>query len=100
MRRTHLGAVTKVRIPITPPLGSEIQDMPNGTQQINTALFDVARQRRMGCVEVAKGAVRILGENRNGRVLISLAVFAAEIVFERIGAATQQPQPVPAARAC
>jgi hypothetical protein len=38
-----LSAVTKVRIPITPPLRSEIENMPNGTQQINAALFDVAR---------------------------------------------------------
>jgi hypothetical protein len=32
-RRTAvtLSAVTKVRIPITPPLGSDIEDMPNGT---------------------------------------------------------------------
>jgi hypothetical protein len=46
-RRTQVRAVTKVRVPLTAPLWSEIQDMPNGTQQIDTALFDVARERRM-----------------------------------------------------
>src|SRR5688500_13545669 len=94
-RRTHVGAVTKVRDPLAAPLWSEIQDMPNGGVEIDTALFDVARERRMNRVEVAKGSVSISSENGNGRILISLAVFAAEIVFERVGAATQQPEPVP-----
>jgi hypothetical protein len=42
--RTHVRAVTKLRGPLTAPLRTEIQDMPNGRQQIDTALFDVARQ--------------------------------------------------------
>ena len=72
--------------------------MPNGTQEIDAALFDVARQSGMSRVEVANGAVIVPSEDRNGRVLIPLAVFAPEIVFERIVATTQEPQPVPAAR--
>ena len=88
-RRTHVRAVTKVRVPLTATLWSEIQNMPNGTEQIDTALFDVARERRMSCVEVTNGSVSISSENGNGRILIPLAVFAAEIVFERVGAATQ-----------
>jgi hypothetical protein len=74
--------------------------MIGGTQQIEAALFDVARQGRMSCVEVAKGAVVVSSENRNRRVLIPLAVFAAKIVFERIVATTQEPESMPAARAC
>ena len=72
--------------------------MISGTQQIKAALFDVARQRGMSCVEVAKGAVVVSSENRDRRVLIPLAVFAAKIVFERIVATTQEPQLMPAAR--
>jgi hypothetical protein len=63
--------------------------MPNGTVEIDTALFDVARERRMYRIEVAQGSVSISSENRNGRILIPLAVLAAEIVFERVGARTQ-----------
>ncbi len=44
-RRTHVRAVIKVRVPLTAPLWSEIQDMPNGRQQIDTALFYVAGER-------------------------------------------------------
>ena len=72
--------------------------MISGTQQIKAALFDVARQRGMSCVEAAKGAVVVSIENRDRRVLIPLAVFAAKVVFERIVATTQAPQLMPAAR--
>jgi hypothetical protein len=63
--------------------------MPNGRVEIDTALFDVTREGRMNRVEVAQGSVGISSENGNGRILIPLAVFAAEIVFEGAGAATQ-----------
>src|SRR5215475_3851617 len=53
----------------------------------------------MSRVEVTNGAVIVPSEDRNGRVLIPLAVFAPAIVFERIIPTTQEPQPVPATRA-
>src|SRR5262245_15502202 len=53
----------------------------------------------MNRVEVTNRAVIVPREDRNGRVLIPLAVFAPEIVFERIVATTQEPQPVPTALA-
>jgi len=92
-RRTvlTLSAVTKGRVPITSPLGSEVEDMPNRAQEIDAALFNVARQRRMSRVEVTNGTVIVPSKDGNGRVLISLAVFAPEIVFERIVATTQEP---------
>ena len=89
MRRAYIRAVTQVRDPVAAPLWSEIQNMPNGRVKIDPALFDVTRERRMNRVEVAKGSVGISSENGNGRILIPLAVFAAEIVFERVSAATQ-----------
>ena len=42
-RYTHVSALTKVRIPITPSLGSDIEDVVHGTERINAALLDVAR---------------------------------------------------------
>lgn len=75
--------------------------MISGTQQIKAALFDVARQRGMSCVEVAKGAVVVSSENRDRRVLIPLVVFAAKVVFERIVATTQDASvDASRARAC
>ena len=59
----------------------------------------ISGQRRMSRVEVTKGAVIVPSEDRDRRVLIPLAVFASEIVFERIGATTQEPQVVPASPA-
>jgi hypothetical protein len=92
----HLGAVSKLRIPVTPPLRCEIEDIPDGTQQIEAALLDITGHPRMGAIEVTNGAVTVPREDRDCRVLIPLAVFAAKIVLERTGAATQETQVIPA----
>ena len=95
----HLGTVTKLRIPVTTSLGYEIQDIVDGGQQVEAALLDVVRHRRVGAVEVAQRADTVPTEYGYRRILVPLAVFAAQIVLERAGAATQESQPVPASRA-
>ena len=47
-------------------------------------------------IEVAQRAVLVPRKNRHRRVLIALAVFAVQIVLERVGATTKEPQRVPA----
>ena len=48
---------------------------------------------------MAQGAVSVAGENRNGGVLTSFAVFAAEVVFEGAVSGAEEAQLVPASRA-
>src|ERR1044071_9712970 len=54
----------------------------------------------MTAVKVAQRAIDLASENRNGRVLMSFAVFAAEVVFESAFPRAQQTQPVPTATPC
>src|SRR5205085_7935762 len=49
----------------------------------------------MTTVRVAQRSVALTSENRNRRVLMSFAIFTAEIVFESAFAGAQQTQSVP-----
>src|SRR5437763_867461 len=49
-------------------------------------------------VEMPQGAVSIARENRDRGVLMPLAIFAAEIIFECAVPGTKESQPVPASR--
>jgi len=53
----------------------------------------------MGRVKMAHGAAGVAGEDGNCRVLVTVAVLAAEVVFETAIASTEESQLVPAARA-
>ena len=95
-----LGAVGKAGVPTAPALRSEVHEVPDGSEQIDAALFDVWRHARMRTIEMAQGAVGIAGENGNRGVLMPVAVFAAQVVLEGAGATTQESQPVPTSAAC
>ena len=58
--------------------------MPDRTQQIYAALLYLRRHPWMRRVEMVNGAVAVLGEDRNHRILMALPVFASKIVFERV----------------
>src|SRR5213080_5210281 len=93
--RLHTGAVAEVRVPITASLWRQVQDVVDRAQKIEAALSDVVGHRGMRRVEMAKRAIAVPRENRYCRILIPLAVFAAEVVLECIATATQEPQSVP-----
>src|SRR6266498_2983036 len=94
-RGTRIGAVTEFRIPIAPALRCQVEDVVNRAHQVEAALLDVFRQRWVSGVKVAKNAVLVSSEDRHRRVLVSLAIFAAQIILEGVRARTQQPQSVP-----
>ena len=48
---------------------------------------------------MAQPAVTIASENRYRRILVAVAIFAEQVVLERIVAATHQPQVIPASLA-
>src|SRR5262245_20157629 len=54
----------------------------------------------MGRIEVANGALVVLGKNRHCRILVPLAIFAAQVVFEGVVAAAQKPEVIPTPLAC
>src|SRR6266545_91307 len=80
-RGARIGAVTEFRIPITPALRCQVEDVVNGAQQLEAALLDVFRQRWVSGVKVPKSAVLVSSEDRHRRVLVSLAIFAAQIIY-------------------
>src|SRR6059036_238562 len=89
-RRVHLGTVIERRIKGASSRWRQIKDIPNRIQLVDAALFDVVGQPWMTTVKMAQRAVGISGENRNRRVLMSFAIFAAEIVLESAVACAQQ----------
>ena len=62
-------AVGKIGVPVAAALRSEVQEVPDGCEQVDAARSDVGGHPRMRGVEVAHGAVGIAGENGNGGVL-------------------------------
>ncbi len=92
------GAVVKARVPVASPLRGEVQEVPDGSEQVDAALADVRSHPRMRGVEVAQGAVSVAGKNGNGRVLMPFAVFSAEVILESVAAGAEETQLVPASR--
>src|SRR5437870_8377522 len=88
--RLHLGPVIERRVKGASSLWRQIKDIPNRIQLIDAALFDVIGQPRMATVKMAQRAVTVSSENRNRRVLLSFAIFAAEIVLESAFSGAQQ----------
>src|ERR1043166_2771019 len=92
-------AVVETGVPVATTLRSEVQEVPDGSEQVDAPLFDVGRHPRMRAVEVPQRAVGAARENGNGRVLMPFAVFTAEVVLEGAVAGAEQPKLVPAASA-
>lgn len=69
-------AVLEAAVPVAAALRRKVQEVPDGSQQIDAALFDVGGHPGMRGVEVVQGAVAIAGENGNGGVLLSFDIFA------------------------
>src|ERR1700730_11462947 len=93
------GAVVEVGVPVAAALRGEVHEVPDWSEQVDAALRDVGGHPRMRSIEVAQDAVGVAGENRNGGVLTSFAVFAAEVVLEGAVSGAQEAQLVPASRA-
>src|SRR6266567_7684385 len=94
-RRLHLGPVLERCIPLTSALRRQVHNIPNRILLVNAALFDVVGQPWMPTVKMAQRAITVSRENRNRRVLMSFAIFAAEIVLESAFAGAQQTEFVP-----
>jgi hypothetical protein len=73
--------------------------VPDGGEEIAAALLNVGAHAGMRRIEMPHGAVGVAGEDGDGRVLMTFAVFAAEVVLEGAVAGAQQAQLVPAAGA-
>src|SRR5438034_8691497 len=95
----HAGAVAELRVPISTALWRQVQHVIHGAQKVEATLLDIVGHRRMRTVEVAKRAGAVSDENRDRRVLVSFAIFATHVVFEGVGAATEEPEPIPASAA-
>src|SRR6266850_114433 len=91
----HLCPVLERRIKLAASLRRQVQHIPNRIQLINAALFDVLGQPWMTTVKMAQRAIAVSRENRNRGVLMSFAIFAAEIVLKSAVAGAQQTQFVP-----
>src|SRR5215472_6799685 len=72
--------------------------MPDGIEQVNTTLRNVGSHPRMSGIKVAHSAAGVTGENGNGRVLLTFAIFAAQIEFESGIARAKEAQLVPTSR--
>ncbi len=88
--RVHFRPVLERRIERAASLRRQIQNIPNRNQLIDAALLDVVGQPWMTTVEMAQRAVTVSRENRNSRVLIAFAIFAAKIVLESAFPGAQQ----------
>src|SRR5258705_11757307 len=75
-RDGSLHSVIEPRVPIPPAPRRVVENVVDGTQEIETALPDVLAQPRVSRVEVAHGAVGVLGEDGHRRGLTSLTVLA------------------------
>ncbi len=93
------GAVVEVGVPVSATLRGEVHEVPDWSEQVDAALLDLGGHPGMRGIEVAQGAVGVAGENRNGGVLASFAVFAAEVVLECAVSGAQEAQLVPASGA-
>src|SRR5207245_6340670 len=86
----NLGTVVERCVELAASLRRQVQQIPNRSQLIDAALFDVVGQPWMATVEMAQRAVAVSSENRNRRVLMSFGIFASEIVLESAFAGAQQ----------
>jgi hypothetical protein len=68
-------AVVEAGVPLAAALWSEVQEMPDGREEVDAALEDGGRHPRMHGVEMADGAIDVAGENGNGGVLLALRGF-------------------------
>ena len=89
--------VAQRRVPVVATRWSEVEKVPDRRQEVDAPLADLLRHPRMTGVEVADAAVRVAGEDGDGRVLAAVLVLALEVVFERARARAQQPEAVPTA---
>jgi hypothetical protein len=90
-------AVGEVGVPLAAALRSEVQEVPDRSEQVDAALEELGAHPRMRSVEVAQGAIGVTDENGNGGVLTPFAVFVAQVVFEGAVAGAKEAQLVPAA---
>jgi len=95
----NFRAVIETGVPVAATFWSEVHEVPDGSEQVNAALFDVWGHARMRGIEVAQGAVSVVRENRNGRILMPFAVFAAEVELKGAVGGAEEAQLVPATRA-
>jgi len=69
------GAAGKAGEPITPPLRSEVHEMPDRIEQVDATLLNVGIHPGMHRIEVALGcSLRVASEDGDGRVLSVCAV--------------------------
>ena len=88
--RVHFRPVLERRIERAASLRRQVQHIPNWIQLVNAAFFDIVGQPWMATVKMAQGAITVSRKNRNSGVLMSFAIFAAEIVFKSALAGAQQ----------
>src|SRR5687767_10240681 len=91
--------VNQFRVKLSSSLPREVQDIPDGSQFVYPALFDILSQPWMAGIGMTDRAVMVLRKNGYRRILIPFFVFAAEIVLKRARTGTQESQPVPTPRA-
>src|SRR5580692_4850687 len=95
--RTKGISVVQTGVPFAPTLGRDVEDVPGRREQVDPSFADLVVELRVTRVEVSGRAVRIKGEDGDGRVLLTFVVLRLEVVLERAVAATQQAYVLPAA---
>jgi hypothetical protein len=69
--------------------------MPDRTEQIDSSLIDLVRHVGVRRVEMANVSIGVSREDRDGRMLVAVLVFAREVGPKRIVATTQEPKRAP-----
>ena len=59
------GAVVETGVPVAAAFRGEVHEVPDGSKQIDAALFDVGGHPRMSGIEMSQRAVGVAGENGN-----------------------------------
>src|ERR1700726_2121886 len=82
--RTNGTSVVQAGVPLPSSLWREVQEMPQGRQQVDAALGDVVGHSGVGTVEVSRGTVGGEREDRDGRVLLARLVLGRQVVLEGV----------------
>src|SRR5207245_9580266 len=94
-RGLHLRPIVQPCVTLASALRRQVHQIPDRIQLIDAALSDLRREPWMAAVKMPQRAVTVSGENRDRRILLSFAIFAAEIVLESAVACAEQAQSVP-----
>ena len=57
------GAIVETGVPIATSLWGEVHEVPDGSEQVDAALFDVWGHPGMSGIEMARSAISIAGEH-------------------------------------